>query len=84
MDAFCNTCVEKLWYKDGEQDMVMMNHLFTIEDKSGKERVLHSTLVMTGDPEGTGGYSCMAKTVGYPTALACLMILNGEISQKGV
>ena len=35
LDAFCNACGEKLWYKDGEKDMVLMKHIFTIVDSSG-------------------------------------------------
>ena len=35
LDAFCNACGEKLWYKDGEKDMVLMKPIFTIVDSSG-------------------------------------------------
>ena len=35
--------------------------------------------------DGTSdGYSAMAKTVGYPCAIAAKMVLTGEIQDKGM
>lgn len=38
-------------------------------------------LVSYGEPQG---YSAMAKTVGYPTAIATKMVLDGEIQGHGM
>lgn len=38
-------------------------------------------MVVYGD---VNGYSAMAKTVGYPTAIATKMILDGEIQDRGI
>lgn len=61
--------------------MVMLQHKFGIEWADGKTETRTSTLVDYGDPKG---YSSMAKLVGVPCAVACLQVLNGTISQKGV
>lgn len=37
-----------------------------------------------GDTAESGGYSAMAKTVGYSVAIATQMILNNEIDQRGM
>lgn len=84
LDALCEICNEKFQFQDGEKDMIFMKHLFTIEDADGKIKHLHSTMVNVGDPVGSGGNSIMCKTVGLPTALAAKMILEGEISARGV
>ena len=61
--------------------MVAMHHEFGIRWGDGKEEHRTSTMISYGDPLG---YSAMAKTVGYPAALATDLILNGVIQEKGV
>ena len=61
--------------------MVMLQHKFEIEHKNGEKETRTSTLVEYGDPKG---FSAMAKLVGVPCAVACLMVLDGRISKKGI
>ena len=81
MDAFCALLQDKLVYEEGERDMVAMHHEFGIKWKDGKVEKKTSTMIAYGDPNG---YSAMAKTVGFPAAIAVDMILKGEIKQVGV
>ncbi|MGX5174326.1 saccharopine dehydrogenase C-terminal domain-containing protein [Aliikangiella sp. IMCC44653] len=81
MEAFSHLLSEKLKYAEGEQDMIAMQHRMLLVSETG-ERIMHrSTLVETGD---VGGFSAMAKTVGYPAAIAADLILKGVIDRKGV
>ena len=81
LDTLCATLEEKMQYETGERDMVMLQHKFQIEHKDGRKETRTSTMVEYGDPKG---YSAMAKLVGVPCAVACLMVLDGRISKKGV
>ena len=55
--------------------MLIMRHDIGVEwlDRSREEH--HVDFVVYGEP---GGYSAMAKTVGYPTAIATKMVLEGK------
>jgi saccharopine dehydrogenase-like NADP-dependent oxidoreductase len=77
-DQFCSLLQDKLKYAAGERDVVIMHHVFGIENRQGKEERLSSTMISYGDPDG---YSAMAKTVGLPTAIAAEMILEGKLLQ---
>ncbi len=82
LDALCELLAQRLIYKDNETDMVVLQHRFEIQDQaSDKTHWLTSRLVAMGDP---GGYSAMAKTVGYPVAMATQLILDKEIDDVGV
>ena len=81
LDTLCATLEQKMQYEEGERDMVLLQHKFEIENKDGSKETRTSTLVEYGDPKG---YSAMAKLVGVPCAVACLMVLDGRISQKGI
>ncbi len=81
IEAFCSLLTEKLKYEDGEQDMIVMQHRMILTDEQGNKTFHRSTLVEKGEPNG---YSAMAKTVGYPAAIAADLILQGEITRKGV
>jgi saccharopine dehydrogenase-like NADP-dependent oxidoreductase len=81
LDAFCDLLQEKLVYEKGERDMVAMHHEFGIKWANGSIENRSSTMIAYGDPNG---YSAMAKTVGYPAAIAVDMILKGEIKERGV
>ncbi|KAK4935915.1 saccharopine dehydrogenase (NADP+, L-glutamate-forming) [Elasticomyces elasticus] len=81
LDTLCATLEEKLQYEKGQRDMVMLQHKFEIEHKDGSKETRTSTLVDYGDPNG---YSSMAKLVGVPCGVACLMVLDGRIKQKGI
>lgn len=81
LDTLCATLEEKCQYEADERDMVMLQHKFGIEWADGRKETRTSTLVDYGDPKG---YSSMAKLVGVPCAVACLMVLDGRINKKGV
>lgn len=80
LDSFCALLQKKLQYSTGERDMVVMHHEFLIEGPQGRE-VLESSLIEYGQPEG---FSAMARTVGYPVAVAAEMIADGQVAAFGV
>lgn len=81
LDTLCASLEQKMQYETGERDMVMLQHKFGIEWNDGKKETRTSTLVDYGDPKS---YSSMAKLVGVPCGVACLMVLDGRISEKGI
>lgn len=70
-------------FQAGENDLIIMRIMFDIEwaDRAREEKTL--TMVVYGQ-EATGGFSAMAKTVGYPAAIASKMVLEGEIQHRGM
>ena len=81
LDTLCASLEQKMQYEKGERDMVMLQHKFEIEHKDGIKETRTSTLCDYGDPKG---YSSMARLVGVPCAVACLMVLDGRINEKGI
>ena len=73
--------LEDQWVmKPDDKDMIVMVHQITYVD-NGVKKQLQSSLVYIGkDAEHTA----MATTVGLPVAMVTKMILNGEISRRGV
>uniref|UniRef100_A0ACB8FQ64 Uncharacterized protein n=1 Tax=Sphaerodactylus townsendi TaxID=933632 RepID=A0ACB8FQ64_9SAUR len=71
----------KLSFGIGERDMIVMRNEIGIRHPSGHLEEKNINLVVYGDAKG---YSAMAKTVGYPTAIAAKMVLDGEINTKGM
>uniref|UniRef100_A0A8C3T993 Aminoadipate-semialdehyde synthase n=1 Tax=Chelydra serpentina TaxID=8475 RepID=A0A8C3T993_CHESE len=71
----------KLPFGAGERDMIIMRNEIGIKHPSGHLEDKLISLVVYGDDKG---YSAMAKTVGYPTAIAARMVLDGEIDTKGM
>ena len=73
--------LEDKWVmKPDDKDMIVMVHQITFED-AGEKKQLQSSLVYIGkDAEHTA----MATTVGLPVAMVTKMILNGEVSRRGV
>ncbi|KAJ8245138.1 hypothetical protein COCON_G00235960 [Conger conger] len=61
--------------------MVIMRNDVGIRHPTGELETKHISLVVYGDPNG---YSAMAKTVGYPAAIASRMVLDEEIDTKGL
>ena len=72
-------------YTEGERDLVILQHEIGSRSLSDPthEQTWISKLVLYGDPTGTG-HSAMAKTVGIPAALATLLILDGQVKERGV
>lgn len=81
LDTLCASLERKMQYEKGERDLVMLQHKFGIEHKDGTTETRTSTLCEYGDPDG---YSAMARLVGVPCGVACLMVLDGRIREKGI
>ena len=64
-----------------DKDMIVMYHEFKYINKSSIENKIISTMGCTGEDST---YTAMAKTVGLPLAIACLLILNKEINLTGI
>ncbi|XP_060893053.1 alpha-aminoadipic semialdehyde synthase, mitochondrial [Labrus mixtus] len=71
----------KLSFNKGERDMVILRNDVGLRHPTGELETKHISLVVYGDPKG---FSAMAKTVGYPAAIAARMVLEGEITTKGL
>ncbi|KAM4572882.1 alpha-aminoadipic semialdehyde synthase, mitochondrial isoform 1-T2 [Odontesthes bonariensis] len=71
----------KLPFDKGERDMIIMRNDVGIRHPTGELETKHISLVVYGDPNS---FSAMAKTVGYPAAIAARMVLDGEVSTKGL
>jgi saccharopine dehydrogenase (NADP+, L-glutamate forming) len=80
LDALVARMVERLQYKPGERDMIVLQHSFVAEYPDRTER-LRSTLVAFGEP---GGETAMSRTVGLPAAIGVLRVLDGTIAERGV
>ncbi|KAM4553072.1 alpha-aminoadipic semialdehyde synthase, mitochondrial isoform 1-T3 [Fundulus diaphanus] len=71
----------KLSFAKGERDLIVMRNDVGIRHPTGELETREISLVVYGEPNG---FSAMAKTVGYPAAIAARMVLDGEISTKGL
>lgn len=58
-----------------ERDLVILRHDIGINWPDNRKEMRGVNFVVYGDADG---YSAMAKTVGYPTAIATKMILDGK------
>ena len=71
---------EKWQLQPEDKDMVVMQHIFDWEEAGTKKR-LFSSLVSLGDDQL---HTAMAKTVGWPLAIAARLLLEGKIDRRGV
>uniref|UniRef100_A0A8C9RGZ6 Alpha-aminoadipic semialdehyde synthase, mitochondrial n=1 Tax=Scleropages formosus TaxID=113540 RepID=A0A8C9RGZ6_SCLFO len=71
----------RLMFEKGERDLIVMRNDVGIRHSTGELETKHFSLVVYGD---SNGFSAMAKTVGYPAAIAARMVLDGEIKSKGL
>ncbi|TNN41235.1 Alpha-aminoadipic semialdehyde synthase, mitochondrial [Liparis tanakae] len=71
----------KLSFDKSERDMILMRNDVGLRHPTGELETKHISLAVYGDPSG---FSAMAKTVGYPAAIAARMVLDGEILTKGL
>lgn len=81
LDTLSNYMTKRLAYAPGERDMVILRHDIGVQWPDRSTEMKHIDLVVYGDPEG---YSAMAATVGFPTAIASKMVLDGEIQSHGM
>lgn len=80
VNSFCNVLESKLDYKKNERDMVLMHHDIHGIFSDDVVEVHNSSLQVFGDEKMTA----MSKTVGYTTAIAAELILDGTIQRKGL
>ncbi|HEX7503000.1 MAG TPA: saccharopine dehydrogenase C-terminal domain-containing protein, partial [Acidobacteriota bacterium] len=81
LDILSTRLQEKLFYKDGEKDMLILRHRFIVENKDKTQDLITSTLIDFGIPFGD---SSMARTVSLPMAIGTRLIAEGTITLKGV
>ncbi len=79
-DITADLMLKKMMLPEGERDMVIMLHSFIIEKANGQKDVVKSRLLDFAIENDTS----IARTVALPAAIAVKMILNGEITEKGV
>ncbi len=81
LDILSDLLKKKLFYKDGEKDMILMKHTFIILNKDGSKDMITSTLIDYGIP---GGDSSMSRTVSLPLAISVKMMAEGKFNLTGV
>jgi saccharopine dehydrogenase (NADP+, L-glutamate forming) len=81
LDNLAALMIEKLQYKAGERDMIVLQHEFLIRTAAGRDERIVSTLIDYGVP---GGDSSMSRTVGLPAAIGARLVLEGRIHAFGV
>ena len=74
INAFCELLEKKLCFDDDERDMVLMINRFS----TNKNKIYESSLLIFGDEE----YSAVARTVGFPLAVATQFLLNGDVKNE--
>jgi saccharopine dehydrogenase (NADP+, L-glutamate forming) len=82
IDLLTQLMLQKMPYREGERDMIILHHEFIAEypKEKRKERIT-STLIDFGIPHGD---SSMSRTVSLPAAIASRLILEGKIKGTGV
>lgn len=81
LDTVSNHLASILSYDSEERDMILMRHEVIIKWPDNRKENRGINLVCYGDPKG---YSAMAKTVGFPCAIATRMVLDKEIQKTGM
>jgi len=81
LDVLAQRMDQKMPYRPGERDMIVMRHDFRSEFSGGAKEHTTSTLVDYGQPDGD---SSMARTVSLPAAVATKLILKGTVMVPGV
>ncbi len=76
-----DSMIERMQLGVHERDMVAMLHVFEASYPDGKMEVIKSMMLDFGSPETD---TAIARTVALPAAIGVEMILNGEITEKGV
>jgi saccharopine dehydrogenase-like NADP-dependent oxidoreductase len=81
LDILSHRLQEKLFYKEGEVDMLLLRHKFVVENKDKSRDLITSTMVDYGIP---GGDSSMARTVSLPLGIGVKLMAEGKINLTGV
>jgi saccharopine dehydrogenase-like NADP-dependent oxidoreductase len=81
LDAMGELMYEKLAFRPGERDMLVLVHDFRAEFPGGRRERITSQMIDYGIPHGD---SSMSRTVSLPAAIGVDMILTGRIKAVGV
>ena len=81
LDILTSIMLEKMPYKPGERDMIVLQHDFIADYPDKPSEEICSLLIDYGIPNGA---SSMSRTVSLPAAIAAKLILKGEIKMSGV
>ena len=81
LDILSELLLEKLKYEEGEKDMIILKHKFTVENKDGTKDLITSTLIDFGIPHGD---TSMARTVSLPLAIGVKLMAEDKINLTGV
>ncbi len=81
LDVLSARLQEKLFFREGEKDLLLLRHRFLVENADGSRDQITSTLIDFGIPFGD---SSMARTVSLPMAIATHLIAVGRIDRRGV
>ncbi|MDQ1351888.1 MAG: hypothetical protein QG657_2194, partial [Acidobacteriota bacterium] len=81
LDILGQRMQDKLFYKEGEVDLLLMRHKFVVENKDGARDFITSTMIDYGIPHGD---SSMARTVSLPLAIGVNMMAEDKINLTGV
>jgi saccharopine dehydrogenase-like NADP-dependent oxidoreductase len=81
LDILSYRLQEKLYYKEGEKDMLILRHKFIVENKDKSRDMITSTMIDFGIPNGD---SSMARTVSLPLAIGVKLMAEGKINLTGV
>jgi len=73
--------IGKMELRQNERDMVVMQHTFVASYPDGKKEVIKSRMLDFGTPATD---TAVARTVALPAACGVKMILDGQITEKGV
>ncbi|MBN2347009.1 MAG: saccharopine dehydrogenase NADP-binding domain-containing protein [Candidatus Aminicenantes bacterium] len=81
LDVLSTRLQEKLFYREGERDMIILRHRFIVENRDRTRDRITSTLIDFGIPFGD---TSMARTVSLPMAISTRLVAEGRIGKKGV
>ncbi len=81
LDILSQRLQEKLYYKEGEKDMLILRHTFIVENKDKSRDKITSTMIDFGIPHGA---TSMARTVSLPLAVGVKLMAEGKINLTGV
>jgi saccharopine dehydrogenase (NADP+, L-glutamate forming)/spermidine synthase len=81
LDILCEKLMERLRYRRGEKDMLLMRHTFGVENVDGSRTNITSTLIEYGIAHGD---SAMARTVSLPLGIGIQLMAEGKIGLTGI
>ncbi|KAI9552494.1 hypothetical protein GHT06_022860 [Daphnia sinensis] len=83
IDTISQYLSKRLALGPSDRDLVVLRHEIDILWPDQRHELRGINLVCYGQ-SSSAGYSAMARTVGYPAAIATKMVLDGEIQRKGM